>query len=157
MVEKGILFKAEMVRAILAGKKTQTRRQPHRPWERTPKPKFSKGDLLYVREAWAVKDGEYIYRADGDREGVKWRSSLYMLKKAARIWLEVVGVRSLLLQEISESDAAAEGTTKLDGKTFKESFAMLWDSINAERGYAWSDLQYVLVYDFKVLKEISNN
>lgn len=76
MSEKPILFKPEMVRAILEGRKTQTRRvlkpQPTKPWgsmfhegrrwwtgddftaeviEEMNVP-FASGDLLWVREAW---------------------------------------------------------------------------------------------------------
>lgn len=94
MTEKPILFKSEMVRAILSGHKTQTRRivKPQPPfstipyphpegywmWQSTGKEQFflgdnfvcpfgKAGDVLWVREAWAqTVSGDYIYAANHD-------------------------------------------------------------------------------------------
>ena len=69
MKERPILFSGEMVRAILDGRKTQTRRvvkQKHLPfltnildgfldgkWNQRPMPYGQPGDTLWVRETWA--------------------------------------------------------------------------------------------------------
>lgn len=86
---KPILFNTEMVRAILNGQKTQTRRimkpQPMfyngrkyifkdsecpKKWEQCDNIidtyRYQKGDILYVRETWGEgwEEGTYIYKAD---------------------------------------------------------------------------------------------
>ena len=88
MKTKPILFNTDMVQAILAGKKTQTRRiikpQPTNPrwnnvgwlgWDdghgRRMNPPCEVGDILYVRETWSTHyDGihdalQFCYKADG--------------------------------------------------------------------------------------------
>ncbi len=86
------------------------------------------GDLLFVKEAWAVSAaydsyspseltrhvGEVGYRAGGgfewgDERG-RWRASIHMPKWASRLWLLNEGDRIERVQEISEADAFAEGT-----------------------------------------------
>lgn len=72
MRERPILFSAPMVRAILEGRKTQTRRivkAKHLPWiensllnfldgkwNQRPMPYGTRGDRLWVREAWQTVD-----------------------------------------------------------------------------------------------------
>lgn len=179
---KPILFSTEMVRAILDGRKTVTRRvvmpQPvcHGPslafdahsgdfflsaekgWLRCRicghdpeysregavtihhwKPRYKKGDILYVRETWCqygklndydqLIEGteEYYYRADGEnptpfndfivhhpgwdecRKTPIWHPSIHMPKEAARLFLRVMDVGVERLQEITEEEALAEG------------------------------------------------
>ncbi len=132
MKERPILFSAPMVRAILAGTKTQTRRvvkDPGLPCATDAQqrdcirraigcPYGQPGDRLWVREAWGVYDQGFdtaeesafvVYRADTDRPDPKrWRPSIHMPRWASRITLEITDVRVQRLQDISEADADAE-------------------------------------------------
>ena len=132
MKERPILFSAPMVRAILAGTKTQTRRVVKRFEVRAgmPEPELQSllrccpygapGDRLWVRETFAKIDGqtqpwiETDYRATythgdrlGDSLGIKkrWTPAIHMPRAASRITLEVIGVRVERLQDISETRA----------------------------------------------------
>ena len=136
-MDRPILFSAPMVRAILAGRKTMTRR--------VTKPKFDKwqvGDRLWVRETYVeyVPLDKYLdpitdeplvaYRADGNPEieemlseakdkylmfgedsgFVKnWCPSIFMPRKYSRILLEITELKRERLQDISEADAKREG------------------------------------------------
>lgn len=104
----GILFKAPMVRAILAGAKTETRRL-NLSWL-----KRRKGDRLWVRETWApagVVGDEVEYRADNpDPTTSKWRTPLHMPRSASRILLELTAdARKERVQDIDERGGIAEG------------------------------------------------
>lgn len=136
--ERPILFSAPMVRAILEGRKTQTRRivkhqplpwvGPDPPGWPPPCPYGQLGDRLWVRETWAqptsLDPGPTFYRADypscvprqfenvPPAEAVRWRPSIHMPRWASRITLDVTGVRIERLQDISEADAMAEGVVE---------------------------------------------
>jgi len=136
MAEKPILFNTEMVKAILGGRKTQTRRviKPvalgmiYEDSSPARKPPYHVGDILWVRETWCkwwLPHGEwrYIYKAtsphgntapampDSDDEPftMPWRPSIHMPKEAARLFLLVTSVRIQRLQEITSGEAVAEG------------------------------------------------
>jgi hypothetical protein len=145
--EKPILFSAPMVRAILEGRKTQTRRickaedpNLHGAVSKNIYCPYGKsGDRLWVRETWCpVNDEQYggdrwvDYRATpkysaehpagwenapDDAEALKWRPSIFMPRWASRITLEVTGVRVERLQTITEADARAEGVERTDELT----------------------------------------
>lgn len=136
--ERPILFSAPMVRALLAGTKTQTRRVV-KITHRTPGlaaclappagmrtrtslaaelcPYGQPGDRLWVREAWArttvFPGSEMVVYREGDSRtdyDRPWKPGIHMLRRDSRITLEVTGVRVERLQDISEADALAEGT-----------------------------------------------
>lgn len=138
MKERPILFSAPMVRALLDGTKTQTRRavkarkDPDYGCQMTPGeiagdenptrlcPYGQPGDRLWVREAWsshacfdhlAPRDcpKSIHYTADGKIQTGKGRPSIHMPRWASRITLDVVSVRVERLQDISRGDAMAEG------------------------------------------------
>lgn len=169
--EKPILFSGAMVRAILEGKKTQTRRvikpQPmldtHTRVTACYKcPYGAPGDRLWVRETWTTHQNDkgadcLLYRAEvPDPElYAPWRPSIFMPRAASRIMLEVTGVRVERIQEISEADAIAEGVEiiPIDTSTWtnRQSFSILWDKINAKRGYSWASNPWVFVISFKLI------
>jgi hypothetical protein len=116
MKEHGISFSPEMVKAIMEGKKFQTRRITPRTIE--------VGDRIWVKEALKPDNNEIppcvSYALDGAPATdttclVPWNwkrdtlPAMYMPKWAARTWLEVTEVRTELLQDITDEDAIAEG------------------------------------------------
>ena len=171
-MEKPILFSTEMVRAILDGRKTQTRRvvKPSvlekgtnwfwNPNENICLAQYRKGDVLWVRETWA-KDDTYYYKADGScgsRCG-KWKPSIHMPKAAARIWLEVTDVRVERLQEITGQDALKEGlNSHVHPQAFyfdcnqREMFENLWNSTIKKSDldrYGWDANPWAWVIEFE--------
>jgi len=91
------------------------------------------------------------------------RPSIFMPRWASRITLEVTAVRVERLQEITEGDAISEGMSDdLIKKEFppsecfrkptaRESFRILWDHLNAKRGFGWDVNPFVWVIEFKRL------
>jgi hypothetical protein len=184
----------EMVRAILAGHKTETRRvvkpQPAL-WLNPvtdeeigfttarsgggdgptwPRDKFISrfcthgvpGDQLWVREWWAAgtlameqRDaGNVCYRAGMCPCGsethhgadIKWRPSMFMPRWASRITLEVTSVRVERLHDITRQGAWAEGLRCTNPIT---AYMLLWDRLNAKRGYGWETNPWVWVIGFR--------
>lgn len=161
-----------MVRAILDGRKTQTRRVVKR--DEVTKAgirgimggtgpafisKYQKGMRLWVRETFNAKDG-IKYRASTQSSWRwLWKPSIFMPKKYARIWLEVLDVRVERVQEISTSDCIKEGFL-LPDKPFGRPDEVLphfwfedrWNSLNAKRGYGWDKNPWVWVIEFRRIK-----
>ena len=211
MADRPILFSAQMVRALLDGSKTQTRRrakfvsrepglnmgfsglhasQP-RPgcwvllsksrscWEdRTQMwrcPYGVPGDTLWVRETLKWNDADAVWQYGADAANVpelsllcrptptRWPKgvcvSMWMPRGASRIALDITNVRVERLQDISESDAQAEGCARLvmddDGKcyesergTYRTGYAGLWDHINGAG--AWDANPWVVALSFEI-------
>lgn len=219
MPERPIIFSAPMVRAILDGRKTMTRRvvftrvkdsggneaqrceresdgwwfyydhpsgDTWRNWcmQFEHCPHGQPGDLLWVRETWRLggmyadgfgadhapdtKREQLCYRADADDGVDKWRSPIHMPRWASRITLEITDVRVERVQEISESDAKAEGLTQVGDGLYHywrvgdwngqdhagysrptAAFRALWSSINGDKtGCSWQENPWVWVIEF---------
>jgi len=132
MPDRPIIFSAPMVRALLDGRKTQTRRvlkpQPDsrgRGFLDSKLP-YSPGDRLWVREAfWTCEACGYLNHAVGaNNSGTAGRhccascdallpkakrSPIHMPRWASRLTLTVTDVRVQRVQDISAADAIAEG------------------------------------------------
>lgn len=222
--ERQILFSAPMVRAILDGRKTKTRRvvtpQPARNhglqpmWGTSPAPNptpfgtpylwrevgpdypddesdnrrcpFGQpGDQLWVREtAWYDREelpivgaprcffpgGDVVTRNRGLSRSplgqaqtpeymnlsahLVRRPSIHMPRWASRITLEVTDVRVERLQEVTDTEAIAEG---IDGDeselTPRNAFSVLWQELNGERGFGWDVNPWVWVIGFKRIQQ----
>nr|DAH05488.1 MAG TPA: hypothetical protein [Bacteriophage sp.] len=209
MAIKPILFNTEMVRAILDGRKTCTRRivkdgiPDDAMWGYTAftpkgyiscrgvyadgygegffKLPYQPGDILYVRETWEHIEchccegdehgncfqepqksvlcksyGCYVYRATNEISGdARWHPSIHMPKEAARIWLKVTDVRVERLQNITETQAQAEGCDSglLTGAcTARGQFEYLWNSTIKKSDldrYGWNASPWVWVIEFE--------
>ena len=139
MADRPMIFSGPMVRALLEGRKTQTRRlmkPPYGIFETSPRGlvpvciRYALGDRIWVKEAWRA-----CYQLDGIRpsqmseheprrmeaDGAlieptckmvkpgRYRRDRHMTRKFSRLTLHVTGVRVQRVQEISEQDAIAEG------------------------------------------------
>ena len=197
MAERPILFSTPMVRAILDGRKTQTRRivkdiplgydfvgaSEDKTYLRaitdkgrvlwTIDPRWHIGDILWVRETWAIKppiDPEqdwttYFYKATYDLDGYdfKWKPPIFMPKDACRIKLRITDIRVERLQDISEGEAIAEGVVTNccpiisetgsneifynEGDYPTDHYQRLWESINGKG--SWDKNPFVWVITFE--------
>ncbi len=152
-------------------------------------PEWQVGDRLYVRETYVTQVGEAGYCRGRYKADAEWFTApekglrhptkklgfvtiptIHMPKWAARIWLEITGVRVERVQDINEEDAIAEGLDtegaclckEFDGVRycihcnkrlwdFVGEFRGIWDSINAKRGYGWEVHPWAWVIEFKEL------
>ena len=140
------------------------------------------GDRLWVRETFGYQVRRYgggtgrhiVYRANnenaidytsacGKEFPVKWKPSIHMFRKYSRITLEITEISVERVQGITEEGAKAEGCNHELGRQFdwnyihdydslKKLFALLWDSINKNRGFGWDSNPWVWVVKFKVVK-----
>lgn len=128
MTDFPIIFSAPMVRALLDGRKTMTRRMAWR-WkvhleklptqEPTPWQNVKPGDRLWVRETalyWIrnsdnkrVKVAAYAAEGYQLETGERWTPSIHMPRWASRLTLHVTATKIERLQSISSADAIAEG------------------------------------------------
>lgn len=158
-----IIFSAPMIRALLDGRKTQTRRLITNQWSNL-KMHHDLGEqcLLWVREtSWLYENSSgqraASYPADAPigakplakrsgeiiAEAPKRKTpSIHMPRWASRLTLEVSQVRIQRLQEITEADAIAEGATskpKIAGwQNQNDGWSMDWPLSEPERD--WGDV-----------------
>uniref|UniRef100_A0A6H1ZNL8 ASCH domain-containing protein n=1 Tax=viral metagenome TaxID=1070528 RepID=A0A6H1ZNL8_9ZZZZ len=145
MRELGILFKADMIRAIQEGRKTQMRRII------LPQPSLGFEVPRIIDNAyWELGHWDYcsaetrnIWQPTG-RFKVRYPVGdiLYVKKADATLWLRVIEVKEPhRIQNITADDIEAEGIDiSIDGRRTANHFradcwriwATLWDSINAK-------------------------
>lgn len=189
-----ILFNTDMVQAVLDGRKTATRRAVKFLPGQNPswtgyvkdglmlyngrnepccrKPPCQLGDILYVREKWAVQSFDLtcnkilIVYADGKSQAITvnedrmeyyirnyqefWKPSIHMPKEASRIWLKVTGLHMERLQDITDAEAEKEGCT--DYASTALGFFDIWDSTIRRADlpvYGWDANPWVWVIKFE--------
>ena len=143
-----ILFKPFMIREIVRGKKTETRRLVKTYGEKCRL--GAAGDVLYVKETYhkfynkgLTRKEKFSYKTDAtpsDEEyrlkcikkgyDYKWKSGLFMPRVAARYWLRIKSVDCEKLGEIMNSDAKREGFRN------RNDFIQAWNTINPGLQYA---------------------
>jgi hypothetical protein len=127
------------------------------------KPKYDLGDRLWVRETvyfetfHAQSDAEiklngedpsigaWVYRADNEDYPTtpgKWSPSIFMPRKAARLFLDVTGIGAGKLSWINEADARAEGFNS------RGDFLDYWEKLNGKRGFGVKTDPWVFYYRF---------
>lgn len=138
--ERPLLFAGAMVRAVLDGRKSNTRRVCKIPIE-IPRgypgasrdrleyldrvfdkcPHGQPRDRIWVKETYSVisrddsNEGEkIIYRADDWNDVAKWKPSIFMPRKYSRILLEIESIGVERVNDISQEDAIAEGIEPID-------------------------------------------
>lgn len=145
MKEIPILFNTEMVRALLSGRKTMTRRmiKPNNfvfkslqnkvlasyfnSYDHGFCPYGQPGDILWVREMFSKNENRLIYRANVCSkfdlpDDFKWKPSIHMPKDACRIFLKVKSVRVERLKDITQEDSMSEGIFDYEDGTYKNYF-----------------------------------
>ena len=120
-------------------------------------PRYMPGETVYLKEPYfPIIDGDIMYKFDNwkvshchgtpppDILNIAWKNKLFMPEKYARYFITITWVRIQRLDDISVSDAIAEG---LDSE---QTFFDKWILINGMESYYKNP--YVWVYEFE-LKE----
>lgn len=127
-------------------------------------------DELQNKKIYPEVTGEYHW--ESGKAPLSWRPSIFMPRWAARIFLQVTDVRVERLQDISNANAKSEGAdfwfsahdgikehdygTEYSGeycpeekRNYIKGFQILWDKLNAKRGYGWESNPWVFVIEFE--------
>jgi len=137
---------------------------------KTFKPQYQVGDHLYLQEPYTVIEtntdhASHVwirlkYKDDDTESGWMRQPAILTHKLAARTWFEVTDVRVERLQDISEEDAKAEGTSpenaevNIMGKgAYVNGFFDLWDSTS---NIKWAENPWVFVYTYKGITKEQN-
>lgn len=125
-------------------------------------PYGKRGDVLWVRESFAYVLIGVKYKADGDWDNEEkkmgmakpWRPSIHMPKAACRLFLQIESIRVERLEDISETDAMAEGAKPESclepvscNHPYYHGFSRLWQTINGAE--SWDANPWVWVIAFK--------
>lgn len=125
-----IMFKDILLERIRAGAKTQTRR-PVKYRRGIAIKRVQPGDLLYVKEP--TKD---------------YPNKMFMPKRLATTWLEVLRIELAIPFQITEEEARAEGMDELG--TYRNGFRAVWQSIYKGGPYDWGKDPLIRVIEFKL-------
>jgi len=145
-----IPFTPPMVRAIMADRKTVTRRLAGRvdglggqrdKRNLDPRLNWRAGDFLWVREAhWDdVVQDRILYKADDppaeDVAGLRLRPAMFMRRVHSRIALELLSCRLEHLLDVTEEDAEREGFVRfpLAGISARDNLLIYWAKLNKRR------------------------
>lgn len=115
------------------------------------------------------QDGRYEW--EPGKSPFKWKRAMHMPRWASRITLEITDIRVERLQDITEEGAKAEGIKVLplqdesdpsawyqyapgifQARSAIKSYELLWNSLNAKRGYPWEKNPWVWVVTFEVVR-----
>ena len=111
------------------------------------------GDLLWVREPWALVNAFAVYRSTYTAQShVDWQPAKSMPEEHAQLWLRLNAARLERLSDIPAGDLASEGSLWLEhpiaGESPKAGFARWWDSLHPRPGTRWADDPWVWVLSF---------
>lgn len=117
------------------------------------------GDRLWVRETFAGSlPGKVIYRASAEEfTNLKWSPAIHMPRALSRITNVVTGVKIERLQDLTETDAEAEGwpyrVTGGRGAPLRDAYPIgwygnLWEDLNGKG--SWDANPWVVAVAYEV-------
>ncbi len=145
-------------------------------WAKPPKTAYWHDQTIPHRES---PDGFYwaVYKACWERSHPYWRSPLHMPQWASRCIIKITSVSAERLWAITQEGAEREGAFTMPHRCAGDpehnglitepelpwceipsgifdcrrcGFRMMWDALNAKRGYPWESNPWVWVYGYEV-------